>query len=103
MGEDELEGMRDKELKERLLKYQQVRELEMQKKFALKYIVDAQAYERLMNVKIANPALYDQIVTMLIYLYQNKQVKGKVTDAQLKAILAKITARKEPEITFRKK
>ena len=103
MEEDELGDIRNKELKERLQKYQQTRELEMQKKFALKYIVDAPAYERLMNVKIANPALYDQIVTMLIYLYQNKQVKGKVTDEQLKAILAKITARKEPEITFKKK
>ena len=101
MGENDLEGQ--KELKERLMKYQQARELEMQKKFALKYIVDAQAYERLMNVRIANPALYDQLVTMLIYLYQNKQVKGKVTDEQLKGILAKLTARKEPEITFKKK
>jgi programmed cell death protein 5 len=103
VGEAELDDRRNQDLKERLQKYQQSRELEMQKKFALKYIVDAQAYERLMNVRIANPALYDQIVTMLIYLYQNKQVKGKVTDEQLKAILAKITARKEPEITFKKK
>jgi len=101
VGENEQEGQ--KELKERLMKYQQARELEMQKKFALKYIVDSQAYERLMNVRIANPALYDQLVTMLIYLYQNKQVKGKVTDEQLKSILAKVTARKEPEITFKKK
>jgi programmed cell death protein 5 len=101
LGENEADSQ--KELKERLTKYQQARELEMQKKFALKYIVDAQAYERLMNVRIANPALYDQLVTMLIYLYQNKQVKGKVTDEQLKAILAKVTARKEPEITFKKK
>ena len=103
MGDDELEGVRNKELKERLQKYQQTRELEMQKKFALKYIVDAQAYERLMNVRLANPALYDQIVTLLIYLYQNKQVKGKVTDEQLKGILVKLTARKESEITFKKK
>jgi programmed cell death protein 5 len=101
LGEDELEGQ--KELKERLMKYQQARELEMQKKLALKYIVDAQAYERLMNVRLANPALYDQLVTMLVYLYQNKQIKGKVTDEQLKGILARITARKEPEITFKKK
>ncbi len=101
MGENEAEGQ--KELRERLMKYQQARELEMQKKFALKYIVDAQAYERLMNVRIANPALYDQLVTMLVYLYQNKQVKGKVTDEQLKTILARITARKEPEIIFKKK
>ncbi|MCX6776367.1 MAG: DNA-binding protein [Candidatus Micrarchaeota archaeon] len=103
MEDDELEGIRNKELRGRLQKYQQARELEMQKKFALKYIVDAQAYERLMNVRLANSALYDQIVSLLIYLYQNKQVKGKVTDEQLKEILAKLTARKESEITFKKK
>jgi len=103
LGENELDEMRNQKLKENLQRYQQARELEMRKKFALKYIVDAAAYERLMNVRLANPALYDQIVTMLIYLYQNKQVKGKVTEEQLKTILAKITARKEPEITFKKK
>jgi programmed cell death protein 5 len=95
--------LRDQKQRENLQRYQQARELEMQKKFALKYIVDAEAYERLMNVRLANPALYDQIVSMLIYLYQNKQVKGKVSDEQLKAILAKVTARKEPGITFKKK
>ncbi|MCX6775337.1 MAG: hypothetical protein NT130_00595, partial [Candidatus Micrarchaeota archaeon] len=62
MEDDEFEGIRNKELRGRLQKYQQARELEMQKKFALKYIVDAQAYERLMNVRLANSALYDQIV-----------------------------------------
>lgn len=103
MEENEPEDLRNQKLKERLLRYQQARELEMQKKIALKYIVDAQAYERLMNVRLANPALYDQVVTMLVYLYQNKQLKGKVTEEQVKAVLARITARNEPSITFKKK
>lgn len=103
MGENEIEDLRNQKLRERLQKYQQAREIEMQKKVALKYLVDAQAYERLMNVKIANPALYDQIVTMLVYLQQNGQLKGKVSEKQIKTILAKLTARKESEITFKKK
>jgi programmed cell death protein 5 len=103
VGEEELEELRNKKIKERLLQYQQAREIELKKKIALRYVVDGDAYERLMNVRLANPVLYDQVVTMLLYLQQNGQIKGKVSDAQLKEILAKLTARKEPEIEIKRK
>lgn len=103
MGEDELEELRARKLKEKLLRYQQAREIELRKKAALKYVVDADGYERLMNVRLANPELYDQVVSLLLYLQQNGQIKGKVSDAQLREILAKLTARKEAEIEFKRK
>ena len=103
VDDEELDELRTQKLEERLAEFQKKQEIESQKKAILKHIVTAEAYERLMNVRIANQFLYDQVVTTLIYLYQNKQIKGKVSEEQVKKLLERVTARKESKIHILKK
>ncbi|MFH1285349.1 MAG: DNA-binding protein [Candidatus Micrarchaeota archaeon] len=89
---------------ERIAKMQKARELEIKKKMVLKQLVDAAAYERVMNIRLANPELYEQIISLLLYLYQNRQLKGKISEEKLLALLGQITAKKrEPTFEIRKK
>lgn len=77
---------------------------ELQKRQVLKSILDAPAYERMANIRIANPALYDQLVLLLMQLVQSGRVSGKITDSQLRALLDRIQARRhEPQISFKRK
>lgn len=100
MDEDELMEMRRK----RMAELQQAQEMESQKKSLLRSLVDAKAYERLMNVRLANPELYDQLVSLIAYLYRGGQVKGKITEAQVLQLLGKLRGReREPTITVKRK
>lgn len=70
-----------------------------QKDAMVSQILSAPAKARLTNIKLADPAKAEKIQDLLLYLAQSGQVKSKVTDEQLKVILAKITANKrEPTI-----
>lgn len=91
-GQDRLEAMRRKQAEE------------LQKRQVLKSILDSDAYERMSNIRIANAAMYDQLVMLLMQLVQSGRVSGKVTDAQLRSLLDRIQARRhEPNITFKRK
>jgi len=105
MGDDEEgEAFLGDELRTRLAATQQARERELQRKILLRHLLDANAYERIMNVRQANFALYEQVVTLLAYLYQNKQLAGKVSDEKLLKLLEQVAARKrEPTIEIKKK
>lgn len=77
---------------------------ELRKKQLLRSILDSNAYERLQNIKAANEDYYEKISQLLIYLYESKQVTGKITEEFLLKILNKIQEnRKEGSITFRRK
>ncbi len=77
---------------------------ELQKRQVLKSILDAEAYERMSNIRIANAAMYDQLISVLIQLVQSGRVSGKITEAQLKSLLDRIQSRRhEPNITFKRK
>jgi len=100
MDEEELADLRRK----RMAELQQAQEMESQKKSLLRSLVDAKAYERLMNVRLANPELYDQLVSLIAYLYRGGQVKGKITEAQVLQLLTKLRGReREPTITVKRK
>lgn len=103
MEEEELAALREKRLREKLQELQAAQAQEAQKKSALKHICTPEAYARLANVRLANPELYESVVQLLLYLVQSRQLKGKVGDAQLRALLARLTARKEGEIKVRRK
>ncbi len=91
-GQDRLEALRRRQAEE------------LQKRQVLKSILDSEGYERMSNIRIANPALYDQLIQLLIQLVQSGRVSGKVTEAQLKSLLDRIQARRhEPNITFKRK
>lgn len=78
-------------------------QMEQQKKEAMRQLLEAKAYERLMNIRASNPELYSQIVSVIISLAQTNRLQGKMTEAQLLSILEKITVRKEPTIDFKHK
>jgi len=103
MDEDELEGLREKRLRKALAEHQKSMALEAQKKLVLKNVCEPAAYERLMNVRLANPELYDQVVNMMAYLLQSGKLSGKVSDAQVRAVLERLTARHEGKIEVRRK
>ncbi len=96
MDEGQLEELRQKKLQE----IQQAQAMDTQKKLLLKNLVEPKAYERLMNVRLANPELYDQLISLLAYLFKSGQVKGKIGEAQVLQLLSKLSGgRREPTIT----
>jgi len=77
--------------------------LEMQKKELLRNMLSPPAYERMSNVRMSSPELYDKVVSSLAYLAQSGKKMGKISDEQLYALLAKMTERRETSIEFRSK
>ena len=78
-------------------------QIEQQKKEMMKQLLAPKAYERLMNIRISNPELYNQIINVVVSLAQTNRLHGKMTEAQLLSILEKVTVRKEPTINFKRK
>jgi DNA-binding TFAR19-related protein (PDSD5 family) len=68
-----------------------------------KRLLDAPAYERLTNIKSSNPELYRQLVNMLISLAQQNRINGKITEAQFKDLLSRLTQKEERTIEFKRK
>ncbi len=100
--QDDLEEVKKRkllELQQRLqeerLKEEQVRRLELQRRAVLMEILTPEARQRLANVKLARPEYGIQVENLLIQLAQRGQVKQKITDAQLKEILSKISGKKK--------
>jgi DNA-binding TFAR19-related protein (PDSD5 family) len=83
---------------EALLKAQQQEALI---KRAMIRLLDQAAYDRLINVRIANPDMYVKAVNAIIYNAQ--RLKRKLTDAELRSILSSLAERREPEITIQRK
>ena len=99
-GED---GAREKLIRKRLAEMQKMQEAEAQLRSLLRVALEPAAYERLMNVRISNPGLYAQIARVTMMLYNNKQLAEKVSETQLRALLAKLTERREGDIEIRRK
>lgn len=93
-----------KRLRDRYAKMQQAAALEEQKKAVLRKFLDAAAYERVMNVKLANPELYDQLVNSIAYLIQSGRMgNAKISEEQVVRLLERMTAKRETSIEFRHK
>jgi programmed cell death protein 5 len=78
-------------------------QLELQKKELLRNMLTPSAYERMSNVRISSPELYDKVINSLAYLAQSGKKIGKINDEQLYSLLAKMTERRETSIEFRSK
>ncbi|MGC8548017.1 MAG: DNA-binding protein [Candidatus Micrarchaeia archaeon] len=98
-GQEDEDATARKELEKRYRALQ----IEEQKKKILRQVLEPNAYERLMNVRIANPELYSQLLDLLIGLVQSNKIRGKVSDSQLKQLLVQLTARPEPSIQIKHK
>lgn len=81
----------------------QALQLEMQKKELLRGMLSPEAYERMANVRMSSPELYDKVVSSLAYLAQSGKKIGKISDEQLYALLQKMTERHETSIEYRSK
>ena len=92
-----------KRLRKRISEQLKMQQLEQQKKEIMSKFLDSAAYERLMNIRSANPELYDQVVNLVISLIQTKRIEGKLTEEQLKSVLQRITARPDTKIDYKRK
>lgn len=102
MGSEDAGADEDSRSKLYEKKMQQM-QMEMQKKELLRRMLTDSAYECMTNVRISNPELYDKVVSSLAYVAQQGRQMEKLTDEQLYSLLAKMTAKKETSIEFRRK
>ena len=96
---EDAEAERQKALQQRMRALQ----AEQQKRMAIKKYLTIGAYERLMNVRVANFELYSQLVNMLLATAQNQGISGQINEEQLKQILGRLTYKKESTIQFKHK
>ncbi len=78
-------------------------QIEQQKRELARKLMTPEAYERLANVRMANNELYSQLLDLVISLAQSGRATGRITEEQLKSILAKLTYRPDTRIEFRHK
>ena len=106
--EEELEELRRRkmlELQARLQEQERQAELrrqfEIQKRAALQQILTPEARSRLANIRAVRPEFAEQLELQLIQLAQSGRITSKITDAQLKKILDRITTKRR-EIKIRR-
>lgn len=103
MEEENEQQQYQKKMQKRVMDAIKRSQLEEKKKEIIKRILDPGAFERMMNIRVSNPELYDQLINMLISLMQSNRIQGKIDEAQFKSLLEKVTNRHEPTIEFRHK
>jgi DNA-binding TFAR19-related protein (PDSD5 family) len=101
--EDDEEKQYQKALRKRMTDVIKNAQIEEQKKEIMRQFLDDKAYERLMNIRLSNPDLYNQLVKLVVSLAQSNRVTGKITETQLRSILEKMSSRPEPKIEFKHK
>lgn len=103
MMEEEDEKQYQRNMRKRVADAIKAAQLEEQKKEVMRQFLDGKAYERLMNIRMSNSELYNQLVNLVVSLAQSNRVTGKITEKQLVSILTKMTSKREPTIEFRHK
>lgn len=101
VGDDEIEDLRRRKMlelranmEEQQRQAEQRRQFEVQKKLAILQIMTPEARSRLANIRAVKPEFAEQLELQLIQLAQSGRLGSKITDAQLRDILAKLQARK---------
>ncbi len=103
MAAEDEEQQYQKKMRKRVSEAIKNAQMEEQKKEVMKQFLEPKAYERMMNVRISNYALYNQLVSMVVSLAQGNRISSKITEAQLMSIIQRMTYRKEPTIEFKHK
>ncbi|MDE1855474.1 MAG: hypothetical protein KGH57_04120 [Candidatus Micrarchaeota archaeon] len=88
-----------KEVQRRLREMQ----VEQEKKAMVKKLMTSDAYERLMNVRVANYELYAQLLDLLIAMARGNRITGQISEPQLRDLLSRLTFKPEPKIEFKHK
>ncbi len=78
-------------------------QIEEQKKNVMQKLLDPAAYNRLMNIRLSNRELFDQVMDLIISLAQSNRIQGRLTEKQLIGILERVTYKKEPTLQFKHK
>ena len=78
-------------------------QLEQQKRSIVKKYMTVDAYERLMNVRVANHELYSQLIDLIIAMAQQQRLTSQLTEEQLKQILTRLTYKPESRMEFKHK
>jgi programmed cell death protein 5 len=107
---DDIEAIRKKKLRQlqeqaqsqEEFQEEQQQEFEEQKKQALRAILTDDARERLGRIKAARPELAENLENQLIMLAQQGRLKNKISDEQLRELLAKLLPKKR-DITIRRR
>ncbi|MCL5008292.1 MAG: DNA-binding protein [Candidatus Marsarchaeota archaeon] len=97
------QGSEEDKYRKEMAKRIKAMQAEQQKREIAKKFLTNEAYERLMNVRISNRDLYTQLISLIIQMAQSSRIQGKLTDEQLKSLLARLTYRPEPTIEFKHK
>ncbi|MFA6036078.1 MAG: DNA-binding protein [Candidatus Micrarchaeia archaeon] len=101
--EQDADQARNAKLRKRYADLQRAQQAEAQLRGLLQEVLEPPAYERFMNVRLSNPELYMKVSQMLVQLHMQKQLTGKVSEKDLRALLAKLTERREPEFKISRK
>ena len=95
-----MDDLRKKQVEE--LQKRQVEE--SQKRAIMRQLLDDSAFSRLSNIRLANQDLYNQLVMLLMRLYQSGTVRGKISEKQLVELLTRLSGQKrETKIQFMRK
>ncbi|MDD2473226.1 MULTISPECIES: DNA-binding protein [unclassified Methanoculleus] len=91
------QAMDQRAIEEEALRQQQ---LDSQIRVALMEILEPEARERLNTIKLTRPEFAKAVEQQLVMLAQNGRIRQRITDDQLKALLAQLTpSKKEFRIT----
>jgi len=101
--EEGLDQARNAKMRKRMADLQRAQQAEAQLRGLLREVLEPSAYERFMNVRLSNPELYMKVSQMLVQLHMQKQLSGQVGEKELRALLAKLTERREPEFKISRK
>lgn len=66
----------------------------MQKKALVQRLLTPDAYERLANIRAANPSLYSNLADLLIALYQAGKLKGRLDEKALQELISRVLPKK---------
>jgi len=88
-------------LAQRIEQYKQAQEAEKKLRALLLQVLESDAYERMTNVRIANPELYANTANAVVYYY--KKLKRKITDKELVTLLSAQTSKREGSIHIERK
>lgn len=64
----------------------------------MKNVLTDQARERLTNIRLVKPELFQSVFSTIIYLAQQGRVTGKLGDDEIKALLEKLSEKREIKI-----
>ncbi|MFX1514585.1 MAG: DNA-binding protein [Promethearchaeota archaeon] len=79
-------------------------EIEQQRRAVLQKILEEPALDRLTNVRMVKPQLAQAVESQLIGLAQSGRLQSKITDKQLKSMLARLAdSRRDGTIAFKRK